>query len=86
MCIIDKCRIAEEDSTGITVEICLNEHRTLLEDLTNNFFTKKIRTRKVETKVGHGYTTGNPFFNNKYLQWFLIITIVNLFHGINQEN
>ena len=61
MCIIDKCRIAEEASTGITVEICLNEHRTLLEDLTNNFFTKKIRTRKVETKVGHGYTTGNPF-------------------------
>ena len=61
MCIIDKCRIAEEDSTGITVEICLNEHRTLLEDLTNKFFTKKIRTRKVETKVGHGYTTGNSF-------------------------
>ena len=61
MCIIDKCRIAEEDSTGITVEICLNEHRTLLEDLTNNLFTKKITTRKVETKVGHGYPTGNPF-------------------------
>ena len=24
--IIDNCRIAEEDLTGITVEICLNEH------------------------------------------------------------
>ena len=58
---IDNCRIVEEDSTGITVEICLDEHRDLLEDLTNNFFTKKISTRKVETKVGHGYVTGNPF-------------------------
>ena len=59
--IIDNWRIAEEDSTGITVEVCLDEHRNLLEDLTNNFFTKKIRTRNIETKVGHGYVTGNPF-------------------------
>ena len=36
------CRIVEEDSTGITVEICLNEHRELLEDLMNSFFTKKL--------------------------------------------
>ena len=40
--IVDNCCIVEEDSTGITVEICLNEHRKLLEDLTNSFFTKKI--------------------------------------------
>ena len=50
--IIDNCRKVEEDSTGITVETCLDEHRNLLEDLTNNIFTKKIRTRKVEIKVG----------------------------------
>ena len=56
--IIDNWRIVKEDSTGITVEICLDEQRNLLEDLMNNFFTKKFRTRKVETKVGHGYTTG----------------------------
>ena len=61
MYIIDDCCIVEEDSTGITVEICLDEHGNLLEGLTNNFFTKKIRTRKVETKVGRGYVTGNPF-------------------------
>ena len=39
--IIDNCRIVEEDLRRITVEICLNEHRELLEDLTNSFFTKK---------------------------------------------
>ena len=37
------------------VEICLNEHRELLEDLTNSFFTQKISTIKVEEKIGHGY-------------------------------
>ena len=40
--IVDNCHIVEEDSTGITVEICLNEHRELLKDLTNSFFTKKL--------------------------------------------
>ena len=35
--IIDNCRIVEEDSTVITVEVCLDEYRSLLEDLTNNF-------------------------------------------------
>ena len=39
---IDNCCIIEEDSTGITVEICLEEHRELLKDLTKSFFTKKI--------------------------------------------
>lgn len=47
---INNCRIIEEDSTGNTVKIDLLEHRKLLEDLTNNFFTKKISTRKVEKK------------------------------------
>ena len=44
--IIDNCHIVEEDSTGITVEICLNEHRELLRNLTNSFFTKKIVQEK----------------------------------------
>ena len=47
---IVNCWIIEEDSTGITIEIDLDEHRNLLEDLTNSFFTKKISTRKVEKK------------------------------------
>ena len=51
MYIINNCQIIEEDSTGITVEINLLQHRKLLEDLTNNFFTKKISTRKVEKKL-----------------------------------
>ena len=39
---IDNCQIIEEDSTGITVEICLEEHMELLEDLTKSFSTKKL--------------------------------------------
>ena len=37
----ESCKIIEEDSTGITIEIDLLEHHKLLEDLTNNFFAKK---------------------------------------------
>ena len=48
---IQNCRIIEEDSTGIIIEIDLIEHRKLLEDLTNSFFTKKISTRKVKKKL-----------------------------------
>ena len=59
--IVDNCRIIAEDSTGITIEIDLVEHRTLLEDLTKSFFTKKISTRKVEKKIGHAYFVRNPF-------------------------
>ena len=55
---INNCRIIEEDSTGITVEIDSLDHHKLLEDLTNNFFTKKISTR---TSILH----------NKNVQWFL---------------
>ena len=68
--IIDNCCIVEEDSTGITVEICLNKHRELLEDLTNSFFTKKNSTIKVEEKIGHAYFVGNPFFMIKIYNGF----------------
>ena len=47
---IDNCRIIEEDSSGIIIEIDLLEHRKSLEDFTNSFFTKKTSTRKVEKK------------------------------------
>ena len=39
---IDNCHIIEEDSTGITVKICLEEHREPLEDLIKNFLQKKL--------------------------------------------
>ena len=39
--LIDNCEIIEEDSTRITIEIDLFEHRKLLEDLTNSFFYKE---------------------------------------------
>ena len=47
----DNCRVIEEDSTGITIETHLFEHRKLLEDLTSSFFTTKISTRKVGGKM-----------------------------------
>ena len=46
---IDNCRLIDEDSTGITID--LFEHCKLLEDLTNSLFTKKINTRRVEKKL-----------------------------------
>ena len=67
---IDNCWVIEEDSTGITIEIDLFEHRKLLEDLTNNFFAKKISTRKVEKKIGHAYFVGNPFLTIKIYNGF----------------
>ena len=70
MYVVDNCRITAEDSTGITIEIDLVEHRTLLEDLTKSFFTKKISTGKVEKKIELAYFVGNPF---------LTITIFNGF-------
>ena len=44
--IINNCKIIEEDSGSITVEINLLEHDYLLEDITGKFFTKKIKTTK----------------------------------------
>ena len=67
---IVNCWIIEEDSTGSTIEIDLDEHRNLLEDLTNSFFTKKISTRKVEKKTGHAYYRGNPFLTLKIYNGF----------------
>ena len=66
---IDNCRIIEEDSTGITVEICLEEHRELLEDLTRSFY-QKINTRRVEEKIRHAYFVGNPFLTRKIYNGF----------------
>ena len=50
--------------------ICLNEHRELLEDLTNSCFTKKFSTRKVEEKIGHAYFAGNTFLMIKIYNGF----------------
>ena len=67
---VDNCRIVEEDSSGITVEIDLFEHRKLLEDLTNKFFTKKLGNREFEKKIGSGYFVGNVFLTIKIYNGF----------------
>ena len=68
--IINNCRVVEEDSDSITVEIDLVEHNHLLEDITKKFFTKELSTRKVEKKVGHTYIIGNPFLTTKIYNGF----------------
>ena len=65
---INNCQIVEEDSTEITVEIDLSELRKLLEDLTSNFFTEKISTRKVEKKNWTCLFCGESILDNKNLQ------------------
>ena len=67
---IDNCHVVEEDSTGLTVEICMDEHRHLLEDITKSIFTKKISTRKIETKIGHAYIVGDLFLTIKIWNGF----------------
>ena len=67
---INNCRMVEEDSGSITVEIDLVEHNHLLEDITKKFFTKKLSTRKVKKKVGHAYIIGNPFLTIKIYNGF----------------
>ena len=76
---IENCQIIQEDSTGIIIEIDLIEYRTLLEDLTNSFFTKKISTRKVEKKIGHAYFVGNPFLTIKIYDSFQKNSLIKTF-------
>ena len=63
---VDNCRIVEEDSSGITVETDLIEHRKLLEDLTNKFFNKKLEVENSKKKIGHGYIVGNVFKQSRF--------------------
>ena len=67
---IDNCRIVEEDSSGINIEIDLFEHNKLLEDLTRYFFPKKLGTRRFEKKIGSGYFIGNAFLTIKIYNGF----------------
>ena len=68
--IINNCRVGEEDSGSITVEIDLVEHNHLLENITEKIFIKKLTTRKAYRKVGHAYIIGNPFLMIKICNGF----------------
>ena len=67
---VDNCKTVEGESSGVTVKIDLFEHRKLLEDLTNNFFHKKLGNRKFEKKIGHGYFVGSVFLTIKFYNGF----------------
>ena len=62
---VDNCRIVQEDSSWIAVEIYLFEHRKLLQDLTNKIFRKKLGNRELEKKIGSCYFVGNVFLTIK---------------------
>ena len=62
---VDNCRIVQEDSSWITVEIYLFEHGKLLQDLTNKFFRKKLGNRGFKKEIGSGYFVGNVFLTIK---------------------
>ena len=65
---VDNCRIVEEDSSGITVETDLIEHRKLLEDLTNKFFNKKLEVENSKKKLVMVILL-EMYLNNQDLQW-----------------
>ena len=48
---IDNFQIVSEDCSGITVEIDLSEHNTLLEDITKKFFIKKSVQEKLKKEL-----------------------------------
>ena len=56
----------------MTVEIDLVENDYLLHDITGKFCTKKLKTRKIEKKVGQAYIVGNPFLTIKFTKAFKI--------------
>ena len=53
--LLENCKILEEKSNSLKVEICSEEYRDLLDDMSKKNFIKVIRRRKV------GFT-GNLFF------------------------
>ena len=63
--LIDNYRIVCEDSNSIIIEIDLNQHNALLEDVTKCFFTKKLGTQKVEEKKNQAYMVENLFLTLK---------------------
>ena len=44
--LLENCRIVTENSHSIIIEICLEEYRYLLEDISKKFFIKIIKRRK----------------------------------------
>ena len=66
--IINNCRVVEEDSGSITVEIDLVEQDHLLGDITKKFFTKKLSTRKKSWACVYYWKS---FLNDEDLQWHL---------------
>ena len=50
--ITDNCQIVGEDSSEITIEIDILEHRKLLDDLANKFYKKNKHKKSPKKKLG----------------------------------
>ena len=53
--LLENCKIVEENSSSLTVEICSEQYRHLLDDISKKFLIKVVNRRKV------GFS-GNIFF------------------------
>ena len=54
--LLENCRIVTENSHSITIEICSEEYRHLLEDISKKFFFKIIKRRKVNFNTNLFFT------------------------------
>ena len=53
--LLENCKIVEENSSVLKIEICSEEYRNLLDDISKKFLIKVVKRRKV------GFS-GNMFF------------------------
>ena len=49
--IVENCQIIHDDNTGLTIEIDLDTHRKLLDDIGNRFFIKKYEQGKLKQEI-----------------------------------
>ena len=72
--LLENCKIVEENSNVLKIEICLEEYKYLLDDITKKSLIKVVNRRKV------GFS-GNIFFYNHNLQ---IMTTFVICHTANR--
>ena len=63
--LMETCRIIELKSRSVKIEIDAENNDKLLDDISKNYFIKKISQRRIEKKIGHGYLLGNLFITLK---------------------
>ena len=57
--LLENCRIVTENSYSITIEICSEEYRHLLEDISKKKFIKIIKRSRVSFDTNFGISVFN---------------------------